>query len=235
MFVTPKGVPVVIQCRSQSNDYNTAFSALNEDEYGLRDLDLSGLAIDIGGHIGTVTVALAVDNPDLHVIALEPIPENLVLLRRNVEANGVAARVTVVEGMAGIAGQGLIRYGWKGNETALHHAYIGNSTLAVPEGEHTVIRPPVYGLAELLEAADQDPADHVRLLKIDAEGGEYAFFEASADFLDRVELIRMEWHPNGPDNGHHTKQDIVDLLAPTHDLTFSGPEGGPGGVSAVRR
>ena len=229
IFRTPKGVPVRVFLRDETNDWNTAYSALNEDEYRLAGRDLSGLALDIGGHIGTVTLALAVDNPTLRVIVLEPIPENLVLLRDNLAANAVADRVTVVEGMAGKSGRGQIRYAFKGNETALHHAYIGNSTLAVPEGDHTIIDVPSYSLGDLI--GDQE----VTALKIDAEGGEYAFLGSSLDSLAQCALIYGEWHPNAPEGNNRTQGDILTLLSPTHEVTFSGPIGGPGGFVAVRR
>lgn len=228
-FLTPREHPVTVFLRAESNDFNTAFSALNEDEYQLRDRYLSGLALDIGGHIGTVTLALAVDNPDLRVIVVEPIPENLSLLRQNLEANGVEDRVQIVAGLVGPPGPGTIRYAFKGSEAALHHAFIGNSTFAVPEGEHQAMKTWSWSLEQLI--GDQE----VTFLKCDCEGGEYGLLTEGRSRIPQFREIAMEWHPNAPDHGHHTRQEIVELLSPTHRLTFSGPEAGPGGVQAVRR
>src|SRR3990167_4276023 len=100
-FTTPRGRPVTMWVRDGTNDWNTLASCLNEDEYGLRDLHLDGEALDIGAYTGGVTVALAVDNPNLHVTAIEPVPGNVYLLFRNLEATDLSERVTVYQPAAG--------------------------------------------------------------------------------------------------------------------------------------
>lgn len=226
-YYSPRGVPLTIWIRSDSNDHNTANASATEDEYHLRERYVSGLALDVGGYLGTVAISLVVDNPDLRVICVEPVPDNAALIRRNCEANGVADRVTVVEGLAGKSGTGTIRYAFQGNETNLHHAFVGNSTLAVPEAEHTALVVPSYSLADLV---GDEP---VGLLKIDCEGGEYAFFDG-AD-LSNVQTIVGERHPNPPEGGHRTREDFTALLSATHDVTYTGPEAGPEGFTAERR
>src|SRR4051812_43534664 len=88
-FTSPGGHPVLINIRDGTNDWNTAFSCLNEDEYGLRGKTLVGHGLDLGGHIGTASVAALVDNPGLTLTVVEPIPENLALIRDNLVLNGV--------------------------------------------------------------------------------------------------------------------------------------------------
>src|SRR3990167_6869014 len=165
IFQTPRGQPARCRYRTDTSDWNTLYSALNEDEYQLRGVSLSGLALDIGAHIGAVTLGLALDNPDLHVIAVEPVPDNVRLLRSNVLANGLRDRVTVIEGAAG-HGEISVWYGYRGSETAEHHAFIGNSSLAYDHGgenEHEEVRYPGWSLSEMIVDAD------VALLKIDNE------------------------------------------------------------------
>lgn len=224
-FSTPRGVPVTIHVREGTNDHNTANASLSEDEYGLRDLHPSGLALDIGGYLGTVAIGLAVDNPALRVICVEPVPFNAALIRANITANGLDERITLVEGLAGASGKGLIRFGYKGNETDLHHAFVGNSTLATPETTYTALKVPSYNLADLTD-------EPVSFLKIDCEGGEYEFF-ANSD-LSTVALIGGEWHHQTPDGEPKTRADVAALL-PDFDVTFDGPVAGPGGFRAVRR
>jgi len=91
VFETPRGHLVTMHYRTDSSDWNTLYSALNEDEYGLRSRHLTGSALDIGAHIGAVAVGLAIDNPDLIVVAVEPVPDNARLLRLNVAAYGLTA------------------------------------------------------------------------------------------------------------------------------------------------
>ena len=224
MFYTPRGQPARCRYRTDSSDWNTLFSALNEDEYGLRPLTLTGLALDIGAHIGAVTLGLALDNPDLRVVAVEPVPDNARLLRENVVLNGLKDRVTVIEGAAG-RGTVTVWYGYRGSETAEHHAFIGNSSLAYDHGgenEHDEITYEGVTLSDLA-------AGDVALLKIDNEGGEYVFLDDPA--VGRCERIVGEWH----NVRGHVQTDIASLLGATHVVTFSGPVGGPGGFLAVLR
>jgi FkbM family methyltransferase len=59
------------------------------------------VVIDCGAHIGLFTVLSGRRvGPDGEVVALEPYPPNVVALRANVEANGVAHLVTVIDAAA---------------------------------------------------------------------------------------------------------------------------------------
>lgn len=226
-FLTPRRQVARIFYREDTNDWNTAYSALNEDEYGLADRYPTGRALDIGGHIGTVTLALVLDNPDVHVTVVEPVPDNVELIRRNLEANGVSDRADIVAALAGRHGTGTIRYAFKGGENELHHAYIGNSSTNAPEAEHTALTVPSVSLGDLTRG------QRIDFMKIDCEGGEYEFLHGPG--LRLVTTIVGEWHPTPSEDGARTQQDIVDLLGPTHRVTFSGPEAGPGGFLAERR
>lgn len=225
-FVTPRGQSVKMTYRQDTNDWNTTYSCLTEDEYGLRELRLTGRALDIGGYTGGVTVALAVDNPELHVTVVEPVPDNLALIRENVEQNGVADRVTIIAGAVGTAEQRelTIHYGYTGSELAEHHAFVGNISLVQSEPDacpsdipHEHVTVPVHSLASLL------PADFV---KIDCEGGEWAFLTGPV-----AEVPRWvgEWHPGTG----HTQADFIALF-PDYAMTFAGPLAGPQGFEAVR-
>lgn len=224
-YLTPRGAPLIIWVREGTNDHNTANASATEDEYGLRERHLSGLALDIGGYLGTVGISLAVDNPDLRVVCVEPVPANADLIRRNIEANDVGDRVTLVEGLAGHSGAGVIRFGFKGNETALHHAFVGNASIAAPGDEHTVLTVPSYSLSDLVGA------EPVRLMKIDCEGGEWDFLDTD---LSGVQTIVGERHPHPLTGGTRTRADLLALLR-GFDVTYAGPEAGPEGFVAERR
>ena len=86
-WTTPRGNCVFVEWRRDTVDSVVIAGTTGGDEYGTDALSLSGWAFDIGSYIGTVAMVLAIDNAGLHVIALEPVPENLELCRRNVERN----------------------------------------------------------------------------------------------------------------------------------------------------
>ena len=213
-FRTPRGRSVTMAYREDSSDYNTIRSCLDEDEYRLAELTLSGTALDVGAHIGGATVALSIDNPELHVIAVEAVPPNVELLQRNIDANGLQNRVVVVNAAAGKGKTATICWAFEGNESADHHAFIGNSSIQGPNVVHRSEQVPVVKLADLV--AEHGP---FTFAKVDCEGCEYDFLTGPA--LSQVALIRGEEH-HGP------------LALPGHTLTYTQPNT-PRGFEAVRR
>lgn len=231
-FLTPKGNPVRMRYREDSSDFNTISSVMQpHDEYGLAALNLTGRAADVGAHVGSVSVALLVDNPDLLVTAVEPVPPNAELLRENLRLNGVLHRATIHMAAVGSGTSTTIRYGSTGmdgdteaeTENATHHAFIGNSALVyrkAPKRPHQSMKVPVLKLSEIL------PLDFI---KIDCEGGEWGFLADPA--TAEVPLILGEVHPVLG----HAPLHVAALLQDSHEVTFTGPPAGPCGFRAVRR
>ena len=230
-FRTPRGRTLIAYHREGTNDWNTLNSCLGEvDEYQIRDRHLTGTVLDIGAHIGGVTLALLLDNPDLHVIAVEPIPENVALLRRNLRVNGVEDRCTVIEGAAGRSGEHVsISYRFECGENELHHAFVGNAnTVQADTVEHKTVIYPALGIHDLIDDRE------VAWTKVDCEGGEWGFLADGG--LVHLATIVGEFHPTALPDGTTGSQDrLRALLEPTHAVTFTGPESGPGGFTAVRR
>ncbi len=200
---TPNGNRLRIECRAETNDQDTAHNVAKLDEYGLAGLDLAGWALDVGSQIGSVAVALAVDHPDLTVVAVEPIPDNLISLYRNIELNGVEGRVLVVPMAAGGPTADLvrIRYGFPNR-----HRYVGN----LGEDGHTEeFDAPAVSLSSLLKTYRIDQA---ALLKIDCEGCEWAFLRDPA--TARISLITGETHDG-------SEAELISIL-PEHIVVKTG-------------
>lgn len=227
-FRTPKGNAIVFRYRQETNDFNTVNACTTEDEYGLRGLALSGHVVDVGGYLGSVGITVAVDNPDARVLIVEPVPDNARLIEYNAERNGVQDRVTVRRGAVGKGGEKVkVWFGYRGNESAEHHAFVGNSSLAYNHGgelEHDEKEYKAISLAEIV-----DELGEIDLLKIDCEGGEWAFLTGPS--LGKVSRIVGEAHSvRGKQGG-----DIVAQLSATHDVTLTGDPKGTCEFSAVLR
>lgn len=226
-YDTPNGRRVTMHYRTGTNDHNTLWASLNEDEYHLRGERFTGTAIDVGGYLGSVGIGLAVDNPDLRVVIVEPVPPNADLIESNIDANRLADRVTLIRGAVGKGGESVdIWYRFRGSESLEHHAFVGNSTLAYETTvlEHDTATYTAIGLADLTERYGP-----LALLKVDTEGAEWAFLDSPA--IRDVATIVGEWHPVRD----HTLGDLLSLLEPTHTVTADGPQAGPGGFRAVAR
>ncbi len=233
---TPNGHSAVFLCRDDTNDANLVIGINEADEYRMRGRDLSGTAIDVGAHIGAVAVAMALDHPDLKILAVEAVPENVALLVENVERNGVADRVTVIPKFAAKPGtaQGTCHYGYRlGTDDAspdyiVCHRFVGGTWghLGGPEFSPTV---EAVSLDDLI-------ADPVSFLKIDCEGCEWTFLDTGA--VAQVQTIVGEYHGGLTESLDHVdapRDRIVELLTKTHDVSFWMDEPVVGLFEATRR
>jgi FkbM family methyltransferase len=210
------------ECRDGTTDWNTVNAAVGEDEYGLASIDmLNKLVFDVGAHIGSIGIWCAVRGA--YVICIEPIPENVEMIELNARRNGVQHLVGCGQAAAGAADSEIvIFYGYESNETERAHAYIGNDG----EGAGNCKRAEVRGVS-LTQMAEK--WGYPDIVKLDCEGGEWHWFED--ELINSVPLIVGEWHPTGG----HTIADVVSALGHTHELSFTGPNAGPGGFTATRR
>lgn len=211
-FRTPRGASASMSWRPGTNDWNTLVSCITEDEYGLASVHLSAgqVAVDVGAYAGGVSIALAIDNPDSRVLAVEPLPPNVDLIAENIGRNGLGERVTLLP-MAvvkpGVA-RTTIRWAFDDTESGRHHRYVGNSSLA-PAGLAQTALVDGVTLGALVAMGN----GRIDFLKVDCEGGEYDLF-ADADALRSVGDIRGEYH-DGWDR-------LVRLLEATHVVTQMG-------------
>lgn len=228
-FRTPRGVQALMTIREGTNDWNTLNACMTEDEYGLRDWHGTGWALDIGGYLGGVGIGLALDNPGLRVLIVEPVPDNIRLIHQNIDRNGVRDRVTLIEGAIGDGGPVSVWHGYSGTVTAEHHRFVGNSSLAYDHGGELAHEETAYLSIPLAALIAMTGADRIDLVKIDCEGGEWAFLADRA--VARCDVILGEAHAV---RGHRG-DDIVALLADTHDVTISGDGAGTCEFRAVAK
>lgn len=225
---TPRGHRATYHVRVGTNDGALVSAVVASDEYLLSGLpDLTGWAMDIGAHIGSVAIALALDHPDLQVIAVEAVPENAEMIALNAAENGVADRVHVVSAAAGDCSQETapVEYRWSSmgsiEESYVdQNRYVGN-VWREPNGGAEVVQVPVVTIASLRERFG---VEDFRYVKSDCEGCEWRFF---AEGAQHIEEICGEWHDR-------RVADIVALF-PGHDVTILEDKGGIGMFRAVRR
>lgn len=221
-FVTPGGHPVSLRIRPATSDYNTLAACLDHDEYQLRRRSLTGNALDIGAHIGGVSIALAVDYSHLRVIAVEPLPENCAILLENLDRIG-GLDVVLIQGAASNSAKPVkIAYGATDTEFAAQHEYIGNADW---QKGSTARRVSVKAVSLSALVKEYGPFD---FMKIDCEGGEWAFLDDPA--ISQVREIVGEFHTR---NDYGVGR-LHELLDPTHVLTVDDAlDFGP--FEAVRR
>jgi FkbM family methyltransferase len=153
-------------------------------------LALSSVCVDVGANIGLYTcLAAASSRP---VIAVEPAPNNLALLYRNLKSNGFASVEILPVGLASRAGLTLLYGG-------------GTGASFVPGWAHTPenwnITVPVTTLDNLLAKRFQGIQ---LLIKLDVEGFEFEVLKGAESTLTitpppiwLVEVCFDQHHPHG--------------------------------------
>ena len=225
-FVTPNGRPFALVTRDDTNDGALALGILNLDEYRLHGRTFSGWALDIGAHIGTVGLALAIDNQQLSVVCVEPVPDNAAMIRQSIEANRLTDRVFVEEAAFGKGKSVDVQYAYTAADNPdkgyIHQSrYVGGVFRAKEHPEGTTATVDTTSIKDL--AAKYG---NFALCKIDCEGCEvHAFAQWGSRYVDE---IIGEFHDN-------LMPRLDALLAPTHTVEVLEDRNGIGLFRAVRR
>jgi len=136
----------------------------------------SRVVVDVGAHIGTITLlaALAMKRRGVQgvVISVEPVSINYMLLLNNVKLNQLEQYVKPIK--AAVAS----------HKTTVEVEWIGNK-----EKVQTVT------MQEIVELIKKLGYDSIDLLKIDIEGAELDVILNNSSWLGRVKRIIMELHP----------------------------------------
>jgi FkbM family methyltransferase len=160
--------------RAEGSDL-AAFHHVFGDAYDF-ELPEAPFIFDLGANVGYASVYFALRHPGARVLAVEPVPGNAALLRRNVER---LPGIEVVEGAVWPRPSRLVLedpgkgyWGMRVTERA------GGGVAAVTIGE-------------LLDRAD---ADWIDLVKVDIEGSERELFSENTDWLEYVGALVLELH-----------------------------------------
>ena len=208
-MTTAWGASLDVLYRPETSDWNTLYSILVEDEYRLFTLKPKGDVLDIGAHIGGVS--MAVRTLGCKAYSVEPVASNVKLLAANMAGNGFPFYVSEVA-VTGRKTDGVFLP--QGYDE--HHRFIANSLDSKGKTSTQGVYVNSNTLEELL---DKWSIDHLGLLKIDIEGGEWEVFEAlRTPVLDKIDMIIGEVHCTGLNAGRTPadffsilKEDFVDI------------------------
>ena len=191
----------------------------HEDESGIgtsiRTKTEGRTVLDIGACTGIFS-ALCLAFGAAHMIAVEPEPDNVRLLRKNLAPYG--DRVTIIEGAVTGDGHDVQLLGGQGTG---HTERSLADPLAIDERESI----PSRTLADIIDLAPTP----IVLMKMDVEGAEFDIIDACpSEAIARVENIAMETH--GPATAAHLDPATIDQkygallakLAYTHAITAFG-------------
>jgi FkbM family methyltransferase len=159
---------------------------LSDDVYRLGSIDWASagpaIVLDIGAHVGSFTCALAQRAGLARFVCVEPSPVTSDWLARNLEANKLSERVTIVRAaVASTDGEGTL---WEAGDAS------GESSTIKGKGRPVPVR--TVSLESLVSCAGGPPD----VVKLDCEGGEYDAILSSPDWCwKQVRYLFLEHHP----------------------------------------
>ncbi len=173
-----RGVKMLV--RLFSNDYNIAAEIWNTEVYPFVGIS-RGTIVDIGAHAGYFSIYAAKQLAASRIIAVEPLEENLKLLRKNVALYDVVEVYPIAIGSKpGMRTFWTTRYNTGGH--SFHQRYRAERTSDVP----------TTTLASLFEDADIEKCAG---LKLDCEGAEFEILTSAPEALLRnISFIEGEYH-----------------------------------------
>jgi FkbM family methyltransferase len=150
-----------------------------------RQLGAEPVIVDLGANIGLATHSFLQSYPGAHVVAYEPDPSTVGLLRGFVADNDLADRVEIVEACAGEA-DGEVKFLASGSPLS------GTVDPAAPAAAEAITLRQVDAFPHLLEAD---------LVKIDIEGGEWPILRDPRWRDIKAAGIVLEFHPHSSVSG----------------------------------
>lgn len=172
-----------IYLRTYSGDLDIFYEIFWKKAYKFNYAPRPGAILDLGANIGLATLFFLDEFPDSKVIAVEPEPGNLEILKKNLETEINNQQVTIVEGA--VSGKDdrlsltipLLKY---------------NATIKVNICEAENSREvKVMRMQTLLKTCNQAVVD---ILKIDIEGSEREVFSENIEWLQQIREISIEFH-----------------------------------------
>jgi FkbM family methyltransferase len=157
-----------------------------DNEYFLRELKEFNpkRILDLGANIGMGTIYLSSQFPEASFICIEPDKRNLSLLEKNLKRNNLNA-IIIPKAIAEYNGSAKLRF--NDNPCVSRFASLPEQDLL----ELTHVE--VLTVGDILDGAGWD---RVNLVKIDIEGAEEDILSKNNNWLNRVDFLVMEIHPN---------------------------------------
>lgn len=212
VFTAPNGVQRKLWFRDETNDESTLIATFEEDEYKLLERYKGGAIIDLGAHIGGVTMLASTLSSAPKIIAVEPLPENCELLSESADSNDINI-ILYEKAITPVPSSDILMY--YGKDV---HEFVGQENLTASK-EYADERDCVtVGTVTLKEIFDDNKIEECGFLKIDIEGAEEDIFKTlPRELLKRIRVIAGEYHnkdregffPFGDDfNIHWDKQEF---------------------------
>ena len=173
----------------QRDDFNAAINIISKSLNGKRN----SIFLDIGANIGTHSIYAALSTQFREIVAIEPEPRNIRLLKENLSLNELSVRYHVVPKAVGIeSGEAFL---------SLHPSDSGMHSI-VNERVEKSLPVPISTIPEIFSDL-QLRIEDVSIVWMDIEGAEFSVFPGLFSLLDKRIPIFFEYARGSlDDNGY---------------------------------
>lgn len=181
---------MVLSCPNDPSSWPALFEVLYEDVYRLKEVkalsDETLVVVDIGAHVGAFALEVARRFPHARVTCYEPFPDTASYLNRNIAANQLEDRISVVLEAVGATSERRLLYAV---------ATSGSNSFQPSEDPSlvsTALEVPVTSFDSVAAAM----GGRIDIVKLDCEGSEYDIVLGSKSMSWReVRHVLLEHHP----------------------------------------
>ena len=177
-----------VKIRRRERDRGIIREVFMENAYGIEEVPEGSLVIDVGAHIGTVTLRCAVER-GCRVYAYEPNVESFALLAENVQLNHLGDRVKCFNQAIGRDRE--IRDFYFERSSGSSSFYLGDN----PDFADRNLKVEKIQCITLKDIFEDNDVTFCDVLKIDCEEAEREIFNDEASpYFKRVGYLILEWH-----------------------------------------
>ncbi|MEQ6341732.1 MAG: FkbM family methyltransferase [Gammaproteobacteria bacterium] len=182
---------VIFYTYAQTGSWSSSFQSELIDRFFIHG---KGTFLDIGANIGLTAIPAAIRH-GIQCFAFEPDPVNFQLLKRNIERNKVADRITIFN-VALHDTQGVLDFELSENNWGDHRLRIPGQMASVTPSFNETERHVVNVQAIPLDMT-LDSRELIRpiFLKIDTQGAEVTVLRGARETLKSVDLLVVEFSP----------------------------------------
>ncbi|MCJ7631375.1 FkbM family methyltransferase [Candidatus Bathyarchaeota archaeon] len=181
--------------RHLTTDYNMYTSVMMEDAYRLRHFPLkTGMnAIDLGAHVGTVSLMLA--SMGVNVYSVEILPENIEIFEFNTLKNGYNELIKIYHRAIASVSNRMVKALYlddaEGDAVSLCNHFDG----CTKDGGQKFGKSIDVKTITIEDVFRENNLERCHILKTDVEGAEWdAFKDVPDDILQRIDVILGEVH-----------------------------------------
>lgn len=192
---------IEIYIRPGTFDKNVVYEIFLRNDYLINGIQVrdSDTILDVGANIGIFSILVAGMCPNGRIYAIEPIPDNCEILRRNIKLNKISNIEILELALSDHDGH---------DEIYIDDRNLGGNSFFI---DGVPLKVKVITLESLIRTLN---LERINLIKMDCEGSEFDIIMSSSDeILCKIEYISLEYHEI---SGRPSPSDLVEFLRNHH-------------------